>query len=210
MELLDGIKWLGHASFAIKDVKTIVIDPYELKEAPKADIVLITHDHFDHCSPKDLKEVLKDDTIVVSIPGCAEKLVDKSRLRTVKPGQEIKVEGIRIRTIPAYNVRPERLSYHPRGNEGVGYIIDLPGRRIYHAGDTDFIEEMKQLKDIDVAMLPIGGTYTMDVNEAAEAANAIKAKVTVPMHYRKWLKDKSKDAEELFRSKVRGEVAVID
>ncbi|MFH1182098.1 MAG: MBL fold metallo-hydrolase [Candidatus Woesearchaeota archaeon] len=200
MGLLDGITCCGHSSFLLKGAKTIYIDPYKLKKAEKADIVFITHGHFDHLSPEDLKKVADKKTVIVSpvhVNGFENVVL-------VKPSSEYTVEGIKFRTVPAFNVKLDRRSFHPKPNNWVGYVIEFEGRKIYHAGDTDFIEEMKHLGEIDVALLPIGGTYTMDVQEAIEAANTIKAKVTVPMHYKSLLASRAKDAEELFKARVQG------
>lgn len=200
MDLLNGISYLGHASFLLKGEKTIYIDPYKLKKAEKADIVLITHGHFDHLSPEDLQKVADKKTVIVS----PVNVNGFENVVLVKPNSEYTVEGIHIKTIPAFNVKARRQSYHPETNNWVGYIIEFEGRKIYHAGDTDFVDDMKHLGEIDVALIPIGGTYTMDVQEAIEAANAIKAKVTVPMHYKSLLASRSKSAEDLFKTRVPG------
>ena len=182
-----NIRWLGHSGFLLEgDNKKIYIDPYDLSEEPtyddKADILLITHEHFDHCSPDDIKKVLQSDSITLipenlSLPfkGDARRIAEGEVLAD---GLEIK--GIRIEVVPAYNLNKP---YHPRGS-GVGYIVELEGTRIYHAGDCDFFPEMKTIRT-DVALLPIGGTYTMDEEEAASATAAISPKFVIPMHYGK-------------------------
>jgi L-ascorbate metabolism protein UlaG (beta-lactamase superfamily) len=200
MALLDGITYCGHASFLLKGAKTIYIDPYKLKKAEKADIVFITHPHYDHLSPEDLKKVVGNKTAIVS----PVNITGFENVTIVKPSSEYTVEGIHFKTVPAFNVKLDRHSAHLKPNNWVGYVIDFEGKRIYHAGDTDFVEGMKSLGEIDVALLPMGGTYTMDVQEAIEAANAIKAKVTVPMHYKSLLASRAKDAEELFKARVPG------
>ncbi|OIO64175.1 Zn-dependent hydrolase [Candidatus Woesearchaeota archaeon CG1_02_33_12] len=176
------IDWLGHSSFKITDKKVVYIDPYNIPPDEKADIILITHGHSDHCSIEDIKELIKDRTIILIPPDCQSKLSDLQGIdiHLVKPGKKIGAFGIIVEAVPAYNLNK---NFHEKVNEWVGYIVNIAGKRIYHAGDTDFIPEMKELKEIDVALLPVGGKYTMDAKAAAEAANAIKPKVAVPMHY---------------------------
>jgi L-ascorbate metabolism protein UlaG (beta-lactamase superfamily) len=181
------IEWLGHSGFLFEgDEKKIYIDPYDLSEEPdfedKADILLITHEHSDHCSPEDIRKVRRSDSttlipenLSLQFKGDARRIAEGDVLAD---GLEIK--GTRIEVVPAYNLDKP---YHPRGL-GVGYIVELGGIRIYHAGDCDFIPEMKNI-NVDVALLPIGGTYTMDEEEAANAAAAISPKYVIPMHYGK-------------------------
>lgn len=195
------IKWLAHASFQIKvDTKIIYID-LEKGANPKepADIILSTHSHYDHCDPEKIKSVRKDDTIVIAPADCKDKI--GGEVHSLKPGEEHAVGDIRIRAVEAYNqtrFRSPGQPYHPKGF-GVGYVITAGGKIIYHAGDTDFIPEMKDLGSIDVALLPAGDTYTMDNKEAADAALAIKPKVAIAMHlwnkgdsvFRKHIEDSS-------------------
>jgi len=131
---------------------------------------------------EDIKGIVREGTIIIIPPDCQSKLsgIQCVDVHLVKPGKKIGALGTIIEVVPAYNINK---NFHEKANEWVGYIINIDGKRIYHAGDTDFIPEMKELKDIDVAMLPVGGKYTMDASEAAKAANAIKPKVAVPMHY---------------------------
>lgn len=182
--LIGNVKldWLGHSSFKITNKKVIYIDPYNVPPDEKADIILITHGHSDHCSLEDIKGIVKDGTIILIPPDCQSKLSDIQGIdiHLVKPGKKIGAFGIIVEAVPAYNLNK---NFHEKSNEWVGYIINTDGKRIYHAGDTDFIPEMKELKEIDVALLPVGGTYTMDAKEAAEAANTIKPKLAIPMHY---------------------------
>jgi L-ascorbate metabolism protein UlaG (beta-lactamase superfamily) len=179
--LMQGIKWLGHASFLIEDGVRIYIDPFRLPDGlQKADIVLITHDHSDHFSPDDLAKILKPSTVVVStaqVVGSLPKTVKHTT--AMAPGDTVTVEGVRIEAVPAYNIGKD---YHPKNKGYLGFIVTYGGRRIYHAGDTDLIPEMKTIK-ADVALLPAGGKYTMDAKEAARAANLIKPGVAVPMHW---------------------------
>jgi len=182
--MIENIHWLGHDTFRIENDKTIYIDPIKLKgRLPRADLILITHDHFDHLSPKDVAKVAKEGTVIVTIAAAAQKL--KGDVRVVKPGDSLTVLGIPIKTVPAYNVNKFRspgVPFHPKEAGHVGFIVTVGGVRIYHAGDTDVIPEMDDI-EADVALLPAGGTYTMTADEAAEAANRIKPKLAIPMHW---------------------------
>jgi len=190
------VKWLGHASFQIKaDGKNIYIDPYEGEYAEKADLVLVTHSHFDHCDTSKIEKVMKENTVIICPPECVSRL--SGNVKAIKPGEKIEVNGVIVEAVHAYNYKRFRSPgnpFHPKGF-GNGYIITVGGKRIYHAGDTDFIPEMKDLKNISLALLPSGGTYTMDNPEAAEAALAIKPEAVIPMH--RWDSD-----PEVFRRKV--------
>jgi L-ascorbate metabolism protein UlaG (beta-lactamase superfamily) len=181
--LLEGIKWLGHAAFLIEDEIVIYIDPFELPEGlPGADLILITHEHRDHLSPGDMLKVLRPNTKVVTVEAAESYLPEEAReVVAVVPGESIEVDGIGIEVIPAYNKTKD---FHPKDRGYAGYVIHLKDRTVYHAGDTDFIDEMKNI-EADIALLPAGGTYTMDAGEAAKAANAIKPRVAIPMHWGK-------------------------
>lgn len=176
-KMIENIHWLGHASFKITNERTIYIDPWQLKRKDQADIILVTHPHYDHLSPGDIAKIRTDETIIVSTADSAAKL--NHNVKTIKPGDVVNIKGIEIKAVPAYNVDKP---YHPQRNGWVGYIINVEGVKIYHTGDTDFIPEMEDLK-VDIALLPVGGTYTMDAEEAAKAANVIKPKIAIPMHW---------------------------
>ena len=179
-KLTANIHWLGHDSFRIDGEGVVIyIDPYRLKEGPKADLILITHDHSDHASMSDVALIQKQDTVIVTIKAAAQKL--SGQIKTVLPGEELTEKGVLIKTLPAYNLtkfRSPGVPYHPKDSGHVGYLISVKGVTIYHPGDTDFIPEMKGLKP-DVALLPVSGTYVMTAEEAAEAAAAIQPKVAI-------------------------------
>jgi L-ascorbate metabolism protein UlaG (beta-lactamase superfamily) len=203
----QGVKihWLGHASFKIKNSSVIYIDPYIIPEdAEKADLILITHEHYDHCAVENIRKLAKDDTIVIATEDCIVKLADLN-VRGITPNQKIEVKGIAIETIPAYNIGK---AFHTKASNWVGYIITINGVRIYHAGDSDFIPEMKELKNIDVALMPVGGTYTMNAEEAADAVNSFNPKIAIPMHYGSIIGNRA-DAER-FKELAKCEVKILE
>lgn len=173
------IEFLGHASFIINN--NIFIDPYLIETDKKADLILITHSHYDHCSLDDIKKILKPETLVIAPPDCSSKFsrIENLKTKIITPGKKFTSNNLIIEAIPAYNIKKP---YHPKQNEWVGYIITINNKKIYHAGDTDLIPEMNNL-NVDIALLPIGGEYTMNVQQAAEAVSKIKTKVVIPMHY---------------------------
>lgn len=182
--MLERIHWLGHDAIRIDGPQTIYFDPYQLGEGqPAADLILISHEHHDHCSPEDVAKIQKETTIVVTVASAAEKLAGD--IRIIGPGDTIHLGGIDVEAVPAYNVdkfRSPGQPFHPKEAGHVGFVITLDGKRIYHAGDTDFIPEMAELRDIDIALLPVSGIYVMTAEEAVEAAEAIEPEVAIPMH----------------------------
>jgi L-ascorbate metabolism protein UlaG (beta-lactamase superfamily) len=193
---LVTIKWLGHAAFQIKSgERTIYIDLGEgAKPSDKADVVLATHSHWDHFDPNVVERVRKENTVIIAPKDCISKL---KGVKAIVPSETIKVDDLEVKAVHAYNVerfRSPGVPFHPKGF-GVGYVLKMEGKAIYHAGDTDLIPEMKELSGVDVAMLPTGDTYTMDNSEAAEAAMIINPKIAIPMH--RWNTD-----PEDFRKRV--------
>ena len=182
-DLLKGVTKGAQSTFLITNGKTIWIDPFQLAAAeyPKADLLFITHAHGDHLSAADLEKVLKPETIAVGPPDCLEKVpVPDAQKVIVAPGDMKTIEGVPVEVVPAYNIDKP---FHPRENNWVGYVLDLGGRRIYHAGDIDRIPELKHIH-ADVVMLPVGGNYTMGADEAAAAVNEdLKPSLAVPIHY---------------------------
>jgi L-ascorbate metabolism protein UlaG (beta-lactamase superfamily) len=194
------VKWLGHSSFQIRTLsKVIYIDLKKygkvVETSEKADVVLVTHNHGDHCSPPKIQKLRKEDTVVVAPKNCASRI--GGDVKSLKPGEEITVDGVRVKAVEAYNIKRFKSPgkpWHPMGY-GVGYLIVVEGKTVYHAGDTDFIPKMRQLGKVDLALLPTGDKFTMDNAEAADAAIAIKPKTAMPMH--SWDTDR-----EEFRKKV--------
>ncbi len=182
-QMVSNIHWLGHDSFRIKgDGLVIYIDPWQIEDGPKADLILITHDHRDHCSPADVAKVQREDSVIVTVAAAAAKL--SGQIQVVKPGDELRVKGIPISAVPAYNVNKFRspgVPFHPRESGYVGFVVTVEGQRIYHAGDTDCIPEMGSI-NADIALLPVSGTYVMTADEAVEAAAIIKPQIAIPMH----------------------------
>lgn len=183
--MLEGIKINCHSSIRInKDNKIIYIDPFRIKENYKdADIVLITHSHYDHFSEEDIKKVIKQNTKILTAEETYKSTVKlgikEENIVVVKPFNEYNVNDIKIETIPSYNVNKK---FHEKDNGWVGYIINLNNEKYYIMGDTDYIEEHKKIK-CDVLFIPIGGTYTMNVEEAVECVNTIRPRIVVPIHY---------------------------
>ena len=207
-----GLKviWTGHAGFKIKNDLLLWFDPFKFSNPETADIVLVTHNHFDHFSKNELKKILSDKSTLVipeevkfearDLPG--EKVV-------VKPGDVIEVKGVKIWAVPAYNINKFRapgVVFHPKEDMKVGYVVEFKGVKIYHAGDTDKIPEMSGIK-CDIALLPVSGTYVMTAEEAIEAAKTIKPEVAIPMHYGA-IVGSHKDAEK-FKEGLKGIVNVV-
>ncbi len=182
-QMVSNIHWLGHASFRIEgDNLVIYIDPWKLEDGPQADLILITHDHPDHCSPEDVAKVQKKDSVIVTVAAAAAKL--SGQIKVIQPGNELTVKGIPISAVPAYNVNKFRspgVPFHPQESGYVGFVLTVEGQRIYHAGDTDSISEIGSI-DADIALLPVSGTYVMTADEALEAVKVIKPQVAIPMH----------------------------
>jgi L-ascorbate metabolism protein UlaG (beta-lactamase superfamily) len=190
--LLDRLRWLGHDGFLLTTLsgKRVYFDPFKLggqSHAP-ADYVLVTHAHFDHFSAEDIDRLHGPNTVVVTVPAVAKQLAGA---RALSAGEEATFDDLTVRAVPAYNVNKFRspgVPFHPKAPPdvaGAGFVVKVDGERLYHAGDTDHVPEMADLASlgIDVALLPVSGTYVMTADEAAAAVRAIRPRVAVPMHY---------------------------
>ena len=205
--MLENIEVLYHSSIRISKNKVIYIDPFKIdKDYNDADIVFITHDHFDHYSEEDIDKVINENTTIIIPEELLTKIlrkgINKNAVITVESNKEYMVQGIKFKTIPAYNTNK---TFHPKENDWVGYIITLDDIRYYIAGDTDITEENRKVK-CDVAFVPVGGTYTMDFKEAAQLINEIQPKIAVPIHYGSVVgtKQDATDFIKLLHSSIKG------
>ncbi len=180
--MLERFTWFRQSAMRYQaDGLTVYIDPWGTTEAePPADLILITHAHSDHLQPDEIARLRTADTKVLAPADVAKEI--SGDVTPVAPGESHEAAGVRIQTVPAYNVAEERLEMHPKANGWVGYVLELGGSTYYHAGDTDALPELESLT-ADVAMVPIGGTYTMDPEEAGGLVRAMSPRLAVPMHY---------------------------
>lgn len=205
--MLENIKVLCHSSIKFEKGEVLYFDPYKInKNYNDADVIFITHSHYDHFSEEDILKVKKEDTKIVITEDLYDRSTElgfgKENILVVKPNEEYMVNNIKVKTIPAYNISK---NFHPKANNWVGYIITLDNVVYYIAGDTDITEENRKVK-CDVAFVPIGGTYTMTAEEAAKLVNEINPKIAVPIHY--GLIVGSKEDEEIFKNSVNNNINV--
>lgn len=200
-EVIKKIHWLGHDTILLDGSKVVCFDPYQVGSTRLADIILITHEHFDHCSPEDLAKVRKEDAVIVTDAISAKKVTGD--VRVVAPEERLQVKGVRIEVWRAYNTNKD---FHPKKAGMLSFVVTLDGVRYYHAGDTDFIPEMKELH-ADVAFLPVSGTYVMTAEEAARAARVIKPKLAIPIHYGSIVG--SEEDARIFKKSLEGEIPVV-
>jgi L-ascorbate metabolism protein UlaG (beta-lactamase superfamily) len=187
--LIDALDWLGHAAFRITLGRSrVYIDPYRVPDgSPPADLILITHGHYDHFSPQDVERLSTRETWLVGPAAVAERV--SGQVHRIGPGETLDdelVRGFHVRAVAAYNTSkwdPDGKPFHPRDAGWVGYELNVRGERLYHSGDTDVIPEMDSVTGVDVALLPVSGVYVMTAQEAAEAARRIQPRVAVPMHW---------------------------
>lgn len=207
------IKWFGHDSFLLEKNIKIVTDPYRISRKVDADLVLVSHEHFDHMSPDDLKKVVSGKTTIIAARECIPKLGDISCKEKIAilPGEEKTVMGVKIKAVPAYNttkINPEtKRPFHPMEDRKVGFFIDMGGATVYHTGDSDNVPEMKNLQP-DVLLVPVSGTYVMTAKDAAEAVASIKPKVAIPMHFGS-IVGSAEDAKEFKNSVTQCQVHIL-
>ncbi len=171
------VRWIHHASFRLADGTVVYIDPWKIDSAPAdGQLVFVSHAHYDHCSAEDVRKVCAAGGTVVAPPDAAAQLAAKA----LTAGETVELAGVKITGVPAYNVGKQ---FHPQSSRWLGAVLEIGGARIYYAGDTDRVPEMTGLKGIDLALLPVGGTYTMDAGEAAQAAADIGCRAAVPYHF---------------------------
>lgn len=201
------INWLGHSGFKIKKEFVVYIDPFQINSNEKADMILISHSHYDHCSIEDLKKIVKSTTIILGPPDILSNIrqLNDLRFEIFEPGKEFNFENINVKAVFAYNINKQ---FHPKDERWMGFVVDVNGIKIYHTGDSDFIPEMKNIK-CDVALIPISGKFVMDVNEAVNAVLTIKPELVIPMHYGSIIGDKNQALEFVTKCKENKINAVI-
>ena len=206
--MIDTIRCLGQAGVKIPSSNALIyIDPIQIEEVEKADIICLTHDHDDHCSIDDLQKIIKDETIIVASAKCKDKIASavSAEIRGVAPGDTVDVKGVVIKAVYAYNI--VKTNFHPKDAGNVGFVITVDGTTIYHAGDTERIPEMKDIT-CDIMLLPLGQTYTMNsVEEAAEAARDVGPKKVIPIHY--GLYEGSADDADTLKELLAGQIEVV-
>jgi len=197
------LKWLGHASFKISHGDTVIyIDPWKLKESSHdATLVLVSHSHHDHYSAEDIAKASGPETKLIA---SADVIAQQGKGQTITPGLRIELDGVSVAGVRAYNPNKQ---FHPREKNWLGFAVEVGSKQIYYAGDTDVTNEMRSLKNIDVALLPVGGTYTMNAEEAAEAAKYIKPRLAIPYHWGDIVGSRN-DAEQ-FAQKAECKVTVM-
>ncbi|MDR1045801.1 MAG: MBL fold metallo-hydrolase [Candidatus Adiutrix sp.] len=200
----SNIIWQGHDSVRLAGRRVVYFDPWEV-QGPPADLILITHDHFDHLDVPTVKALSEARTQIVTEASSAARLREsgvENNITVMEPGDEIEVLGVGVRAVPAYNLDKD---FHPRARNNLGFIVNLDGLSVYHAGDSDFIPEMKDIR-VQVALLPVSGTYVMTWEEAVQAALAIGPELAIPMHYGKIVGDPA--MAEKFAARLKGRVEV--
>jgi L-ascorbate metabolism protein UlaG (beta-lactamase superfamily) len=207
------IKWLGHDGFLLEKDSKIMIDPYKISKPLETDLILVSHEHFDHMSIEDLGKVSSNRTTIVAAKECISKLVGipfKEKIG-LSPGEEKTVNGIKLRGVAAYNIdkiNPDtKKPFHPKEDGKIGFLIDIHGTTIYHTGDSDLVPEMNNLQP-DVLLVPVSGTYVMTPRDAARAVDAIKPKIAIPMHYGS-IVGNQQDAQEFKNAVTSCEVSIL-
>lgn len=200
--MIDRITWFDHASFLLEGERRVYIDPWEITGGLPADLVLVSHDHYDHCSPDDVARIAGAGTVIVTTADCAGKFPQR-KVEILAPGQRREILGVTVEGVAAYN--PDK-KFHPRANGWLGFVVTLRGKRIYFVGDSDVTPEMKKVK-ADIILVPVGGTYTMDAAQAAAAIDEMKPALAIPYHWGKIVG--SSDDAQRFASLCRSVVKIL-
>jgi len=199
------VTWINHASVVLSGRAVVMIDPWKMPDGgPEADVIVVSHSHYDHLSVDDVRAVASEGAAVVAPPDCHGQLAGCGQLLPLAPGAVVEHKGVTVEGVPAYNIAK---AFHPKANAWCGALITLDGCRVYYAGDTDFVPEMKDLADIDLALMPAGGTYTMDARSAADAVNAFRPKLAIPYHWGDIVG--SADDAQRFANQAQCEVKVL-
>jgi L-ascorbate metabolism protein UlaG (beta-lactamase superfamily) len=211
--LIDVLEWLGHSGFRLRvPGATVYIDPYRAPAGPTADLILVTHGHYDHYSPQDIERLTGENTVLIAPASVAERV--SGRVISLAPGESVmpeNVRGIEVTAVAAYNTSkraPDGRVFHPPEAGLVGYDLNVRGERLYHSGDTDVIPEMDAVTGVDVALLPVSGTYVMTAGEAVEAARRIQPRVAVPMHWGEHIG--TREDAEAFAARAPVEVRILE
>lgn len=207
------ISWLGNSAFRIADGKVLYIDPYQISKIEPANIIFITHEHYDHCSIEDVRKIADPKTVIVTTASVKEKLRGvNAQFLLMVPGKAYSIGDVKVEAVPAYNVnkfRSPNVPYHPESGNNLGFVITVDGVKIYHAGDTDEIPGMaSRVKDVDIVFVPVSGSYVMTPAEAAKAVNRIVPKIAVPMHYGGFVG--TRDDAIKFKSMAKCEVRILE
>lgn len=207
--MLNNLHWLGHASFRFDGSKVIYFDPWKISQTSKtADFIFITHEHFDHFCVDDIKLLSSKETVIITSAEVSKKLkaakVLCKEVKSLADEDVIEISGVKIKGVPSYNINKQ---FHTKDSGKLGFIVELDGVKIYHAGDTDFIPEMENCA-CDIALLPVSGTYVMTAEEAAQAALAIKPKIAIPMHYGDIIgtENDARRFQELLKGKIEARI----
>ena len=203
---------IAHDTFRVAGSKVIYTDPFKVYKHDNADIILLSHDHFDHLSLDDLNKVCTPESIIIASTSCEAGLqqVEAKEKHFIESGQKLSIDHVTIEAVPAYNINKFRepgKPFHPKDAKGVGFVFEMDGTRVYYAGDTDYIPEMKSIR-CDIALLPVSGTYVMTADEAAKAAETINPRIAVPMHYAA-IVGTEKDAQKFKSAVTNCEVQIV-
>ncbi len=209
--LVEGLDITRNTHSSIKIItnskRVIYIDPFQIQDGEKADYIFITHEHYDHCSIADIRKIMKQETLIITVPDCQSKLAGMpvKEVKLVKPGDKFSTSHFDVAVVSAYNLNKH---FHMKDNNWVGFILRIDGKTIYHMGDSDVIPEMKSMVNLNVIFIPVSGHFTMNAKEAAHLINFLKPKVAVPIHYGAGVVGTLHDAEE-FKSLVKDVNVII-